>query len=198
MAVSAARLMSLVVDAMKSPPQAKADPVKGALVKAVVTPAPPTGSSARAGSTPMLPAALPLAQAMRSQQDGSAAVLRAYGFAGAAGSEGAATEEPLPGRAGAASDVSPRTDVSPPASRVAEPPMPNRPASFPLHGFAVLPLVGQADALAVKSGQRAVQKRSAPGARTGATAAEQKMPYVQITAAAAVAALIFLALIFAV
>ncbi|KQZ13728.1 hypothetical protein ASD44_06320 [Mesorhizobium sp. Root554] len=195
MAISAVRLMSLIAEAVKSQPLAKADPAKVALVKALVAPAPPTGSSASTISTPIPSAALPLSEAVRSQQDGSAAVLRAYRLAGAALSTEVAADEPRP--PGGASDPLARTDVSAPGARAAEPPASNRPAPFPLHGFAVLPPAAQADALAVKSGKGAVQKRSIRGVQAPAESTGEKISVGLIVTASAVVAAMLLALILA-
>ncbi|MER8466008.1 hypothetical protein [Mesorhizobium sp. M1396] len=59
-------------------PSAKADPVKTALVKALVAPPAPSGAPVRPAATPTLPMMLSPATTVRAQQTASAEMLQAY------------------------------------------------------------------------------------------------------------------------
>lgn len=198
MAISTIRLMSLIAEAVKTSPQAKADPVRTALVKALVAQPLPAGSTTGTVSVP--PTMLPL-QAMRPQQDGSAAVLQAYGFSGAVGSADAGADEPVSGRPlgrAGVPELLPRADVPPTGPRAAEAVIPNRLNPLPIHGFTILPSAGQVDILATRFSKAAAQKPSLRGARAEmAEASVQKMPVGLIVTASAVVTVMLLVLILA-
>lgn len=79
MDISSARLAALLGEAMtpQAVPSAKADPVKTALVKALVAPPAPSGAPVRPVATPALPMLLQ-ATAIRAQQTASAEIIQAY------------------------------------------------------------------------------------------------------------------------
>ena len=79
MDISSARLADLLKEVVtpQAVPLAKADPVKTALVKAILAPPAPSGSLARPVATPTLPMLLP-ATAGRAQQTASAQMIQAY------------------------------------------------------------------------------------------------------------------------
>lgn len=141
MTISAIRLMSLVAEAVKPQPvpQAKSDPATVALVKALAVPALAPETVSGAAGAPVLPASLSLAQSTRPQQDGSAAVLRAYDLASAEVPASVDADEQRPGRqTGGAADPLLRAEM-PPAPRAAESAAANRSNPLPWNGFAVLP-----------------------------------------------------------
>jgi hypothetical protein len=78
MEISSARLSALLKEAMtpQAVPSAKADPVRTALVKALVQPPVPAGASAQSAA-PALPILLP-ATAARAQQVASPEIVQAY------------------------------------------------------------------------------------------------------------------------
>ena len=78
MDISSARLTALLKEAMtpQAVPSAKADPVRTALVKALVQPPVPAGASAQSAA-PALPVLLP-ATAARAQQVASPEIMQAY------------------------------------------------------------------------------------------------------------------------
>ncbi len=102
-------------------PSAKADPVKTALVKALVAPPAPSGVPVRPAATPALPMLLSPATTARVQQTASAEMLQAYlalaepdgETAGGAARAAAAASRP------ADSDTAPR-GLAPPLPRVDE------------------------------------------------------------------------------
>lgn len=200
MAISAVRLMSLIAEAVKSPPQAKADPSRTALVKGLVAPPLPAGSTA---GTVSAPPTMPPLQAMRMQQAGSAAVLQAYGVSGAVGSADGGAEEAVfghpPGRAGAGvSDPLPRADLPPAGPRVIDASIQNRLNPLPIHGFTILPSAGQVDAMVAKASKVSAEKPLPRGAQVEmAEASVQKMPLGLIVTASAVVTVMMLALILA-
>jgi hypothetical protein len=79
MDISSAHLAALLREAMtpQAVPLAKVDPVKTALVKALVAPPAPSGALVRPAETPMVPMLLP-ATAVRAQQTASAEIMLAY------------------------------------------------------------------------------------------------------------------------
>lgn len=79
MDISSARLAALLGEAMtpQAVPSAKADPVKTALVKALVAPPAPSGAPVRPVATPALPMLLQ-ATAARAQQTASTEIMQAY------------------------------------------------------------------------------------------------------------------------
>ncbi|UVK44786.1 hypothetical protein BPNPMPFG_000245 [Mesorhizobium sp. AR07] len=79
MDIPSARLAALLREAMtpQAVPSAKADPVKTALVKALVAPPAPSDALVRPAATPALPMLLP-ATAARAQQTASTEIMQAY------------------------------------------------------------------------------------------------------------------------
>jgi len=97
MDISSARLSALLKEAMtpQAVPSAKADPVRTALVKALVQPPVPAGASAQSVA-PALPVLLP-ATAARAQQVASPEIVQAY----LALAEPDAASDPTPAKAAA-------------------------------------------------------------------------------------------------
>ena len=79
MDISSARLAALLKEAMtpQAVPSAKADPVKAALVKALVAPPAPSGALVRPAETLTLPMLSP-ATVVRAQQTASTEIMQAY------------------------------------------------------------------------------------------------------------------------
>lgn len=96
MDISSARLAALLSEAMmpQAVPSAKADPVKTALVKALVAPPAPSGAPVRPGATPTLPVLFP-ATAAKVQQTAPAEMMQAYLAVAEPGGEAAGDAIPV-------------------------------------------------------------------------------------------------------
>ncbi|MER9946537.1 hypothetical protein [Mesorhizobium sp. M0047] len=120
MDISSARLAALLREAItpQAVPSARANPVKAALVKALVAPPAPSGAPVRPAATPALPMLILPATTVRAQQPASAEMLQAY--LALAEPDGETTGDPAATAARTSADDDTRRGLAPPPARVDE------------------------------------------------------------------------------